>query len=229
MQRMAFAVLAGFVLLGASTGPRAAAIEPSQADPNAWRKEMAEFEKLDADKPPAPGGIVLVGSSSIRMWDVEQSFPDLPVLNRGFGGSQICDSTLHAELLLTRHRPRAIVFYAGDNDINSGKSAEQVHVDFRAFVAKVREALPKTPIAFIAIKPSIARWHLREAMQEANRLIAADCEQDDTLEFVDVWPGMLGEDGAPRKELFLEDGLHLNAKGYELWTELVRPFVETVK
>jgi lysophospholipase L1-like esterase len=227
MQRVAFAILASFLLLGASTAPRATAIEPSRADPEAWRNEMAEFEKLDADKRPAPGSIVFVGSSSIRMWDVAKSFPELPVLNRGFGGSQICDSTLHADLLVIRHRPRVIVFYAGDNDINSGKSAEQVHIDFRTFVAAVRKKLPVTPIAYIAIKPSIARWHLREAMQEANRLIAAGCEEDDTLEFVDVWPAMLGEVGTPRKELFLEDGLHLNAKGYELWTDLVRPFVKT--
>jgi lysophospholipase L1-like esterase len=118
-----------------------------------------------------------------------------------------------------------VVFYAGDNDVASGKSAGQVHVDFRAFVAKVRESLPETPIVFISIKPSIARWKLRGVMQEANALIAADCEADDTLEFVDVWPAMLSEDGEPRKDVFREDGLHMNDAGYKLWVDLLRPIL----
>jgi lysophospholipase L1-like esterase len=207
-------------------GPAACGLEPSTADPKAWSDEVAAFAKLDADKMPPPGGIVFVGSSSIRLWDTNKWFPDRPVLNRGFGGSQICDSTRLADVLVVKYQPRLIVFYAGDNDINGGKSAEQVHVDFKAFVARVRESLPETPIVYISIKPSIARWSQRDTQRDANQLIAADCEQDDTLEFVDVWPVMLGEDGTPRKELFVEDGLHLNETGYEAWVELVRPILK---
>jgi lysophospholipase L1-like esterase len=226
MDRAAFGLCAGFLLLGASMAPEAWALEPSQADPNAWRDEVAEFAKLDADKMPPPGGIVFVGSSSIRLWDTNKWFADPPVINRGFGGSQICDSTRLADVLVTNYKPRLVVFYAGDNDVNGGKSAEQVHVDFRAFVAKVREALPVARIAYISIKPSIARWEQRETQREANRLIAADCADDERLRFVDVWPVMLGDDGTPRKELFVEDGLHLNEMGYEAWTELVQPVLK---
>ena len=225
MQRRAFAVFAGFLLLGASTATWSVALEPSTSRPEQWRDDIAAFAKLDNDKMPPPGGIVFVGSSSIRMWNAAKSFPDLPVINRGFGGSQICDATRFADVLVVKYKPRLIVFYSGDNDVNAGKSAEQVQVDFQAFVTKVRKSLPETPIVVISIKPSIARWKLRDVMREANRLIAADCEKDEALKFVDVWPVMLGDDGEPRKDLFIADGLHMNEKGYELWTELLRPVI----
>jgi lysophospholipase L1-like esterase len=157
------------------------------------------------------------------MWDLAKSFPGLTAINRGFGGSQICDATQFVDVLVVKYKPRLIVFYAGDNDVNAGKSAEQVHVDFRAFVARVRKSLRETPMVYISIKPSMARWAQRETQRDANRLIAADCAEDETLEFVDVWPVMLGEDGEPRKELFVEDGLHLNQAGYKAWAALVRP------
>ena len=214
---------AGFLLVGASMASRSHALEPSASDSAAWKAEMQAFEKLDADKAPPENAVLFVGSSSIRLWDLAKSFPELVAINRGFGGSQICDSTLRADELVVKYRPRLIVFYAGDNDVNSGKSAEQVHVDFAAFVAKVRKSLPKTRIVFISIKPSISRWDQRDTQREANRLIAADCEKDETLEFVDVWPVMLGENSEPRPEIFQPDRLHMNDEGYKLWAELLGP------
>jgi lysophospholipase L1-like esterase len=226
----AISFFAGLLLVGASMAARSHALEPStsdasESDPAAWKDELQAFAKLDADKMPPPGAVLFVGSSSIRLWDLAKSFPELVAINRGFGGSQICDSTLRANELVVKYKPRLIVFYAGDNDVNSGKSAEQVHVDFTAFVAKVRKSLPKTPIVCISIKPSIARWDQRETQREANRRIAADCEKDETLEFVDVWPVMLGEDGEPKQEIFQSDRLHMNDEGYKLWVELLGPIV----
>jgi lysophospholipase L1-like esterase len=186
---------------------------------------MDEFAKNDAQNPPPTDAVVFVGSSSIRMWNLAKWFPDLPVLNRGFGGSQICDAVHFANVLAIKHKPRAIVFYSGDNDVASGKSAEQVHRDFCEFMKKVRASLPETLVVCISIKPSIARWKLRDAMREANRLIAGEARRDKHLEFIDVWPNMLGDDGQPRKEIFLEDGLHMNDAGYKLWADLVAPLL----
>ena len=196
----------------------------AQAD--RWAKDMTAFQQQDKQKPPAAGGIVFVGSSSIRLWDLAKSFPGLPAINRGFGGSQISDSVAHADLLVIKHKPRTIVFYAGDNDIAAGESPQLVADDFKAFVGKVRAALPDTRIAFIAIKPSIQRWALVGKVREANSLIRTYCETDDRLGFVDVDGPMLGWDEKPRKDLFVADGLHLSARGYELWTVLVRPFLD---
>lgn len=205
-----------------------AALVPLQALTRArqdkWAKEMAAFEEQDR-KDPAIGGIVFVGSSSIRLWDLGQSFPEMPVLNRGFGGSEIADSVAHADLLVVRHKPRTVIFYAGDNDIANGRSPRQVLDDYKAFVTKVRTSLPATRIAFIAIKPSIQRWALIDKIRAANALVRTFAESDDALGYIDVDGPMLGWDEKPRKELFVADGLHMTPKGYEVWTALVRPFL----
>jgi lysophospholipase L1-like esterase len=213
----AAAVLAG-------TAVWTSAVPAAQAD--RWAKEMAAFDAADAKAPAAAGGVVFVGSSSIRLWDLAASFPGLPILNRGFGGSQIADSVAHADRLVIRHKPRLVVFYAGDNDLAGGKTPSAVQQDFRTFVAKVHAALPQARIAFIGIKPSIQRWALIGKVREANALIRAFAEGDDRLAFVDVDGPMLGWDEKPRKDLFVDDGLHLSAKGYQLWNALVRPFLE---
>lgn len=188
-----------------------------------WEKSIAAFEESDQKQPPVKGGILFIGSSSIRMWDVQKSFPELPVVNRGFGGSQIEDSTHFAERIIGRHEPRAIVFYAGDNDIGGGKSAETVASHFEHFVAKVRGQLPETHIFFIAIKPSGSRWKHIETQRAANGKIRALCERGPKLTFVDVVTPMLGKDGQPRDELFLKDRLHMTAAGYQVWNDLLRP------
>jgi lysophospholipase L1-like esterase len=212
-------------LLVSAPVPRQAAAS-AQADK--WAKEMAAFEEQDR-KDPGVGGVVFVGSSSIRLWDLKKSFPDVPALNRGFGGSQIPDSVTHAELLVIRHKPQIVIFYAGDNDIAAGRTPQQVFDDYRAFVSKVHAALPATRIAFIAIKPSIQRWALVDKVRAANALVREYAAADDRLGFVDVDGPMLGWDDKPRKELFVADGLHMTPKGYDVWTTLLRPFIEGVR
>jgi lysophospholipase L1-like esterase len=214
------ALLAVAVVLVASRAPAA---EPAKAAENRWEAAIRNFEAQDRKQMPPAGGILFVGSSSIVRWDVEKHFPHLPVINRGFGGSQIADSLHFADRIILPYRPKVIVLYAGDNDIAAGKSPRQVAADYRALVKKVRDALPKVRIVFVAIKPSIRRWHLVDKMREANRLIQAITAKDDRLVYVDVDPPMIGHDGKPRPELFAPDGLHLSAEGYKLWSSLVRP------
>ncbi|MDZ7616517.1 MAG: SGNH/GDSL hydrolase family protein [Patescibacteria group bacterium] len=193
------------------------------AEESRWEPRIRAFEALDAEKMPPEGGIVFIGSSSIVGWDVEQSFPDLPVVNRGFGGSQIADSVLFAPRILLPYKPKTVVFYAGDNDIAAGKTPERVLADFREFVGVVHSALPNTRIVFIAIKPCMKRWALVDEVRKANRLVREVVATDERLVFVDIDAPSLGEDGKPRRELFKADQLHLNAEGYRLWTSLVRP------
>ena len=198
----------------------------ARAAESRWEPDIRAFEKKDRERMPPPGGIVFVGSSSIRGWDVGKSFPDLPVVNRGFGGSQIADSVEFAGRIVIPYKPKTVVLYAGDNDINAGKTPQQVLSDYREFVAKVHGPLPDAKIVFIAIKPSLRRWNLVSAMREANKLIREYSESNAKLEFVDVDPPMIGADGKPRPELFVEDGLHMTAEGYRIWTALVRTLLQ---
>jgi len=160
------------------------------------------------------------------MWKLDDHFAELPVINRGFGGSQIADSIQFADRILLPYEPRIVVLYAGDNDVAAGKTPERVLADYRLFVKTVHDRLPKTRIVFIAIKPSIARWRLVEKMRKANSLIRAVTKEDERLSFVDIDTPMIGDDGQPRKDLFLKDGLHLNADGYKLWASLVKPHLQ---
>ncbi len=196
---------------------------------NRWESKIRQFEARDKEQMPPSEGILFVGSSSIVGWDVEKCFPGLPVINRGFGGSQIADSIHFADRIIVPYRPKVVVLYAGDNDVAAGKSPDRVVADYRRFVAKVHEALPETRIVFVAIKPSLRRWNLVDKMREANRRIRRIAEKDERLALVDVDAPMIGDDGKPRAKLFRRDGLHLNAAGYKLWSALVFPHLKLDK
>ncbi len=197
---------------------------PANNDSARWENDIRAFEAADAKNPPPKGAVLFAGSSSTRKWQtLARDFPDLTTINRGFGGSQIADSTAFADRIIIPCRPRWIVLYAGDNDIAAGKSPRQVYQDFLAFVEKIHSSLPDCRIAFISIKPSLARWNLHEKMKEANDLVEDYCRRHEGFEFVNVYQAMLNADGKPRPELFVQDGLHMSRTGYELWTSLVRP------
>ncbi|MDA1055176.1 MAG: SGNH/GDSL hydrolase family protein [Planctomycetota bacterium] len=190
-----------------------------------WEAAIQAFEQQDAEQMPRKNGIVFVGSSSIRKWDLKKSFPDLNAINRGFGGSEMSDSVEFAERIVLKYEPRVVVVYAGDNDIAHDKTPQRVRDDFQRFVELIRAKLPKTKILYIAVKPSIKRWALIDQVRETNRLITEVAAKDDRLEFVDIDKPMLGADGMPRKELFVADGLHLSDEGYAIWTSLVKPYL----
>lgn len=197
------------------------------ADLAKWEKEISAFEASDKTNPPPRGAILFVGSSSIRLWtNLATAFPKQKVINRGFGGSQIADSVAFADRIILPYKPKMVVFYAGDNDIANGNSPEQVLADFKRFVGTVHDARPGTTIAFISIKPSPSRWHLADKQKAANQLIKALCEKEKQLSYIDVFTPMLGANGEPRPELFVEDRLHLNTKGYELWRSVIEPHLK---
>ena len=185
-----------------------------------WEPQIAAFEKADSKDPPPKDAILFVGSSSIRGWKLKKYFPEWNTINRGFGGSQMSDSLHYADRIVIPHRPKAIVVYAGDNDIAKGKPPEVVVRDYESFVKKVRAELPIARILFIAIKPSIKRWKLIEDIRKANRMIAKLTSKDPSQEFIDIDTPMIGKDGKPRKELFVKDGLHLSHEGYLLWSKV---------
>lgn len=212
-------------LLLVTTLPAAAAMsaqEATDSNPHArWEKAIQRFEEADIDDPRPREGVLFVGSSSIRFWNLKKWFPDQPAINHGFGGSQIDDTIHFADRIVWPFAPKIIVFYAGDNDIAAGKSAETVTADFQTFSRLVREQLPQTELVYIAIKPSLARWKLSDEMKKANDAIAQLCAAEERRRFLDVWTPMLGEDGRPNPHLFIKDGLHLNQAGYELWSGMI--------
>jgi lysophospholipase L1-like esterase len=189
-----------------------------------FENEIRAFEAADRTTMPDTGGVLFVGSSSMRLWpDVARDFPGVPVINRGFGGSTVAEVVNYARRIVVPYRPRLIVLYAGDNDLQMGLEPREVLTDYRRFVHVVRHELPRTRIAYVSVKPSPSRWALADAMRETNALIRAETERDSLQTFVDIFTPMLGANGRPRPELYVADSLHMTPAGYALWRERLAP------
>jgi lysophospholipase L1-like esterase len=191
-----------------------------------WEEQIKKFEETDLKNPPPKGSILFVGSSSIRLWPTDEYFRDKKIINRGFGGSQIEDSTKYADRIIIPYKPRMVVLYAGDNDLARGKTPEQVFADYKAFVERLRQDLGDVRIAFISVKPSIARWNIDGKIKAMNALVKTYTAQNKNLVYIDVYEKMLGDDGKPRASLYVTDGLHLTPEGYKLWTSIVKPYLK---
>jgi len=183
---------------------------------------IAAFEATDRASPPAACPTLFVGSSSIRYWDsLSQDFPDYPVMNRGYGGSTVWETNAYFDRIVAPYKPSRIVYYAGENDLNEGRTPDEVYADFAAFMAKKDKALGTTPVWFVSIKPSKARWAKQALITEANAKVKALADRRPDLAYIDVVPAMLGPDGQP-KDIFKADRLHMTPEGYALWTPLVK-------
>jgi lysophospholipase L1-like esterase len=195
-----------------------------------WEKEIAAFERSDATNPPPKGALLFIGSSGIRLWHtLATDFPGHQVINRGFGGSEIADSTHFADRIIFPYAPRAIFFRAGGNDLANGKFPEQVFADFKAFVTTVHARLPEADITFISWNPTIARWSQREQEKTLNTLVREFISQQPRLHYIEIAPSVLGPDGQPRAELLAEDKLHFSEAGYRMLADLVRPHLPPAK
>jgi len=193
--------------------------------PSPFESEIQAFDH----SPAPPGAHVFYGSSSIRLWEnIGASFPGLPVVNRGFGGSTLAECLDLLPRIILPLRPATLILYAADNDLDQGASPEHAHYLFTQFIGRIREHYPALPIAFIAIKPSPARFWNISNIRRANDLIQAAAADSPGVTYLDLFPAMLSPAGGSRPDLFTDDGLHMNAAGYDLWTARVRAWLETL-
>lgn len=204
--------------------PKAVVLEENE---QVFEAEIAAFEEMEAESPSAKGGILFTGSSSIRKWEtLEADMAPLTVVNRGFGGSTLRQVDAYADRFILPLAPKLLVLYCGENDIaNDRYPAEAATEDFLHLLAYLRYHLPDMHLVYISMKPSPARWQYNEKFQEASRGIAQVCLEDPQLTYIDVGPLMLDADGQPDNSIFVRDKLHMNAKGYAIWTQAIRPVV----
>lgn len=194
-----------------------------------WEFQIRAFEKADRLHPQAPGAILFTGSSSIRLWrTLEQDMAPLRVLNRGFGGCHLAHVNHYFERVVLPHCPRAVVLYAGENDLGwlSSKSPEIVLKDFQRFVTAVQERLPGARVYFLAIKRSPFRRRRWAAMDEANRLVREFAADRERVVFIDTSSPLLDVAGNPCREYLPWYRLHLTADGYKHWASLIKPTLE---
>jgi lysophospholipase L1-like esterase len=179
---------------------------------------------------PAAGGVLFVGSSTIRLWEhLDQQFSEAPVVvNRGFGGSRLEDCATYLGQLVIPYKPRMVIVYAGENDLAEGRTPEQVMKSLNAFVKGVRAGLPDARIAYVSIKPSVARAGLMPVIKQTNALIKDYVSTLPNAEYIDIFGKMLNAEGGPRLDLFGEDRLHMNKAGYAIWKETIAPSLREV-
>lgn len=231
---MRITVLAAYVVFSVTTTSMPGFAQNGEAGgdkkygcPTRFEGAVQGFEAADKKRPPQQGGIVCVGSSSMRGWHetIHDDLAPLTVIPRGFGGSNMNDALYYADRIVLPYKPRAVVVYEGDNDVAQGIPPQKIADTFQAFARGVHKELPECRLYVLAIKPSIKRWHMWPSMKEANALITAVCEKDRRLTFVDVASGMLDEEGKPREDIFSKDNLHMNRGGYVIWRDILRPIL----
>ncbi len=193
-------------------------------DPERFAEEVSKFENSAAQYP-SENRIVFTGSSSIRLWvDFKSFFPDHNAINTGFGGSETSDLIYYKDLLISQFNPKQVFIYEGDNDINSGKSGIEVISDISSLVQDILDEGVEN-VVIISPKPSIARWALKEDYEKLNASLKVMADLSDKVQFADVWSPMLKSDGSLKKDIFIEDGLHMNKKGYDLWIKVIEPLL----
>jgi len=170
--------------------------------------------------------ILFTGSSSVRLWKtLNTDFAEYNILNRGFGGSTMTDLQHYLDTLITPYRPVKVFIYEGDNDIGSGKAPDDIIADAIKLTRSIKDKLPETHVLFLSPKPSVSRWHLKERYELYNAKLKSWAATQKGVSFIDVWTPMLHANGLVRSDLFVEDGLHMNATGYEIWKQVIAPYL----
>ncbi len=192
-----------------------------------FQEEVLEIQKkYDTVSEKSKETIVFTGSSSIRLWNnLQELFPSYRVVNSGFGGSQAIDLLSYTNELILEYNPKKVFIYEGDNDLNDSKKPKRIIQVTKEIITKIRNYIPDARIVIISAKPSLARWHLKRKYKGLNRRFNRLCKKEQDLDYANIWDTML--DGKKlRQDIFIEDGLHMNSKGYELWYQVIKNYVQ---
>ena len=221
MKKLIFALIFAFSIVAPSVSAQ------TYDRAKIWDAEINALTEIDVKQTPPKNAVLFVGSSSIRMWkNLRSSFPELSVINRGFGGSRLEDVNFYFDRIVVPYNPKTIVLYAGENDVNEGVAPETVLENYRKFAELAHDKFPKSKLLYVSLKPSPSRWQINDKFRKTNDLIKAKIAKDKRAEFVDVWSPMLGANGEPKPEIFLEDKLHMNERGYAIWREVLAKYLK---
>ena len=211
--------LFSFLVLGLMTS--------NAQDPNRFNEEINELISKEYHFDNDSKLVVFAGSSSIRKWnDVNEYFPKYNIINYGFGGSHFSDLLYFYNEIIISQTPDILFIYEGDNDVASKKKTGEIYKDAKTLIKKIQRDLPSTKIVLISPKPSIARWHLKNQYEKINKKLKKLCMKTEGVEYADVWKIMLDKNGIVYKDIFMDDNIHMNKKGYDLWAEVIGEFLE---
>ena len=203
-------------------------LQDVNAQQSAFWNDIQNFKKQDSIHFPPKNAILFVGSSSFTKWtDVQNYFPGYKIINRGFGGSSLPDVIRYADDIIFPYHPKQIIIYCGENDLAASDTVTSLIVfnRFKKLFVLIMKKMPEVPIVFISLKPSPSRRRLMPRMEAANKMIKEFLAKKTKTGFVDVYHKMLKPDGTPMDDIFLEDNLHMSAKGYRIWQKEIQPYL----
>ncbi len=190
-----------------------------------YQEEVERVEKIKEDLSYVPE-VAFYGSSSFRLWNtLYEDFKDYKPVNLGFGGSTLAACVWFFDRILRPYNPKLLLIYAGDNDIGDGRTGEEIFIFFKQLETEISQAFGNIPVGFISIKPSIARFNLRDQIVYTNKIIESEIKKHQNYHYINIYDRMLDSHKHPRKIYFEQDGLHLSAAGYDLWKEILSAFV----
>ncbi len=191
-------------------------------------EDILAFKKQDSSSFPPKHAILFVGSSSFTKWvDVQDYFPRHTIINRGFGGSSLPDVIRYADDIIFPYQPKQVIIYCGENDLAGSDTVTSkiVFNRFKQLFQLIRSRMPQVPIAYVSMKPSPSREKLLPKMVQGNLLIKNYLKTKQGTAFIDVYHKMFTKDGKVIKDIFIEDDLHINAKGYAIWQKVIEPYL----
>lgn len=189
--------------------------------------EVNEISLRDFQRDNQKTFILFTGSSSVRLWkNLQTDFPQVQILNTGFGGSTMEELLHYSDQLIFKYTPEKIFIYEGDNDVVIGHSTERIMKATETLLAKIQLQLPEAHVFIIAAKPSIARWNYQAAYLELNHSYKKLAKRQRKVKYIDIWNPMLGDDGKPMPDIFIVDNLHMNPKGYTIWAEEMQKYLK---
>jgi lysophospholipase L1-like esterase len=192
----------------------------------AFEKEIRNYEKQDSISMPAKGQILFIGSSSFRIWKTfATDLAGISAINRGFGGSTMTDALYYFDRMVVKYSPSTVVVYEGDNDLNKGKSPEDLAKEYEDFSNRLKKALPKTKLVYLAVRPSLARIAIVDKQKQFNSWLADYCKSQKGRFFLDMHSPFYLPDGTVMPDIFVADRLHLNEKGYLIFSAKIREFI----
>jgi lysophospholipase L1-like esterase len=193
---------------------------------HAFENEIRNYEKQDSISMPAKGQILFIGSSSFRIWKTfAADLAGIPAINRGFGGSTMTDALYYFDRMVVKYAPKVVVVYEGDNDLNKGISPADLAKQYEEFSSRLKKALPKTKLVYLAVRPSLSRIAIVEKQKQFNAWLENYCKSQKERYFLDMHSPFYLPDGTVMPDIFVADRLHLNEKGYQIFSAKIREFI----
>ena len=213
-QRYAFVA----VLLGI-----AVYVKSTSAQEFRFEKDIADYERKNAETPPPDNCTIFIGSSTWALWGelLEKDFAEFRAVNRGFGGSTVPEVLHVMHRIVTPHKPARVVFFCGGNDIAGGASAEVTFENFKTFLIKLWDTSPNTEVFFVSVTGAPVRERFFDETRKYNTQVRDLADTLTRLHYIDTFATLAGEDGKAEEKYFLQDRLHLNRDGQERWIPVI--------